>query len=413
MAYNVSRRRVLAGIGAGTALSVAGCLDEEDVEAGTGDEDSPDAMVGVLQPVTGDLGNLGAPIRDAAILPAQQLEDEGVDFEIDIREEDTESEPEPGISGAQSLVDAGYPSITGAAASPVTIAAAEDVFFPNEAVAISPASTSPDITDMEGDYLLRTCPTDALQGPVMAEIAFEEEGYETASTLYLNQDYGQGLNDAFVEEFESLGGEVLEEVAFEPEQPSYSSELESTLADDPDILLVVGYPDSGEQIFRDFYSDTDGETPIIVPDGLQDESLPAGVDNPMENVFGTAPAAAGPGAETFTDLFESEYGSEPGVFTAQAYDATAIHILAQLRAGELSGPAISEQVREVTDPGGELVTPENLAEGLVMAADGDEIEYQGASGEVVFDENGDLEAATYDIFEYHMDGYDVTDQHDF
>lgn len=413
MAYNVSRRRVLAGIGAGTALSVAGCLDEEDVEAGTGDEDSPDAMVGVLQPVTGDLGNLGAPIRDAAILPAQQLEDEGVDFEIDIREEDTESEPEPGISGAQSLVDAGYPSITGAAASPVTIAAAEDVFFPNEAVAISPASTSPDITDMEGDYLLRTCPTDALQGPVMAEIAFEEEGYETASTLYLNQDYGQGLNDAFVEEFESLGGEVLEEVAFEPEQPSYSSELESTLADDPDILLVVGYPDSGEQIFRDFYSDTDGETPIIVPDGLQDESLPAGVDNPMENVFGTAPAAAGPGAETFTDLFESEYGSEPGVFTAQAYDATAIHILAQLRAGELSGPAISEQVREVTDPGGELVTPENLAEGLEMAADGDEIEYQGASGEVVFDENGDLEAATYDIFEYHMDGYDVTDQHDF
>ncbi|ARS88359.1 ABC transporter substrate-binding protein [Natrarchaeobaculum aegyptiacum] len=418
MVREINRRRVLSGIAAGSGLALAGCLDANGNGAGAGAGDDPDAdevdaMVGTLLPVTGDLSDLGAPIRDAAILPGTQLEDEGVAYEIDIREEDTETDPEAGISGAESLVNAGYPSITGAASSAVTIAAAQDVFIPNEVVAISPASTSPDITPMDGNYLFRTCPTDALQGPVMGEIVVEEEGAQTASTFYLNNDYGQGLNDAFVETVEDLGGEVLEQVAFEPEQPSYSSELESALADDPDVLMIVGYPDSGVQIFRDFYSDFDDGTPIIVPDGLQDENLPANVDNPMENVFGTAPAAAGPGADTFTDMFESEYGSSPGVFTAQAYDATSIHILAQLRADELSGPAVSEQVRQVANPGGEVVTPDNLADGLDLAADGEEIEYQGASGEVVFDDNGDLEAATYDIFEYSMDGFEVTDQYEY
>ena len=404
MSHKLNRRTVLKGLGAaGVTAGIAGCADDDNGEA--------DAMVGVLQPATGDLGDLGSPIQDAGALPGLQLEDEGVPYEIDIRREDTETEPEVGIERAQALVDAGYPSITGAASSGVTIAVAQDIYLPEEVVGISPASTSPDITDIEGRYLLRTCPTDALQGVAAANLAYEDRGLETASTFYLNNDYGEGLNDSFVANFEDVGGEVFEESAFEAEQPSYDSELEVVLGDDPDLLYVVGYPDSGEQIFRDFYENFDADdTVVMVADGMQSNSLPGDVDNPMENVIGTAPAAIGPDRETFDELFVSEFGSEPGVFTAQAYDATAVHLLAQFRADELSGPAVADEVREVANPGGEVVTPSTLADGLEMAADGEEIQYQGASSEIVFDENGDLDAATFDIFEFDMDGYTVTEQ---
>jgi len=148
----------------------------------------------------------------------------------------------------------------------------------------------------------------------------------------------------------------------------------------------------------------------MVADGMQDNSLPGDVDNEMSNVIGTAPAADGPGRDTFDELFEDEFGSSPGVFTAQAYDATAIHLLAQFRADELSGPAVSEQIREVANPEGEVVEPASLADGIEMALEGEEIQYQGASSEIVFDENGDLDAATFDIFEFDIDGYTVTDQ---
>ncbi|MEY7847583.1 ABC transporter substrate-binding protein [Natrarchaeobius sp. A-rgal3] len=427
MARNVSRRRVLGGIGAGTGIALAGCLDGNGNgnggngnggngnggNGGNGGSDDADVMVGTLLPVTGDLGSLGAPIRDAAILPGSQLEDEGVAYEIDIREEDTETDPQAGISGAQALADAGYPSVTGAASSAVTIAVAEDIFFPNEVVGISPASTSPDITGMDGDYLLRTAPSDAWQGDAMAEIAYEQEGAETMSTFFLNNDYGQGLQDTIVDSFEDLGGEVLEEVAFEPEQPSYDSELQSALADDPDLMVVIGYPDSGEQIFRDYYINFDNDHTIMVPDGLQDHALPGNVDNPMSNVIGTAPSARGPEAETFNEMYEDEYGDSPGVFTGQAYDATAIHILAQLRADDLSGPAVSAEIREVANPDGEEIGPSNLADGLDMAANGEEIQYQGASSVTNFDDNGDMEAVTYDLFEFDEDGYHITDTIEF
>ncbi|MDR5672444.1 ABC transporter substrate-binding protein [Halalkaliarchaeum sp. AArc-GB] len=403
MSHKTSRRTVLKGIGAaGLTAGLAGC-------AGAGDDH--DARVGVLQPATGDLGDLGAPIQDAGVLPGLQLEDEDVPYEIEIRREDTETEPEVGIERAQALVDAGFPSVTGAASSGVTIAVAQDVFFPEEVVGISPASTSPDITDMPGDYLLRTCPTDALQGVAAATLAYEDRGLETASTFFLNNDYGQGLNDAFVENYQELGGAVYEQEAFEAEQPSYDSALEVVLGDNPDLLYVVGYPDSGEQIFRDFYENFDpDDTLVMVADGMQSNSLPGDVDNPMSNVIGTAPAAVGPGRETFDQLYNTEFGRSPGVFTSQAYDATAVHLLAQFRADELSGPAVSEQIREVANPGGEVITPSTLADGLEMAADGEEIQYHGASSEIVFDDNGDLDAATFDIFEFDIDGYTVTQQ---
>jgi len=405
MVRNLNRRTVLAGVGAASGLSLAGCLGEDDPLEEDG---ARDLRVGVVMPVSGDLAELGGPIRDGAVLPATQLEDADLPFGIDIRDEDTETESDAGISTAQSLVDAGYPAITGAAASDVTIPVAENVFVPNEVVGCSPASTAPGITDLDDDgYMFRTCPSDALQGEVIAELA-EDRGYETASTFHLNDDYGQQLSETFVDAFEELGGEVLETVAFEPEEPSYTSALESALGDDPDVMIVVGFPDSGIQIFRDFYADFDADLPVVVTDGLREGGLPSEVDNAMENVFGTAPLADGPSSDAFSEMYEEEYGASPGVFVAQAYDATATLLLANAAAGENSGPAIRDQMREVTDGGGEQVTAENLAEGLELAADGEDVEYLGASSDVIFDDNGDIEAAVYEVFSFE-DGEIFTD----
>ncbi|MDS0477487.1 ABC transporter substrate-binding protein [Natrinema sp. 1APR25-10V2] len=402
-----NRRTVLKGMGAAGIVGVAGCA------GGPGGDDT-DAMVGVLQPVTGDLGNLGGPIRDAAILPGTQLENEGSDFTIDIREEDTESTADAGLSGAQSLVDAGYPAITGAASSQVTITVAEDILIPNEVVGISPASTAPSITDLEDeDFIFRTAPSDALQGEVMAQVAYEERGLESAASFYLNNDYGQQLSDSFVGAFEELGGTVTNEVAFESEQPSYTSALESALADDPDAMIVIGYPASGEVIFRDYYSDFDTGQTIMVTDGLRDSELPGNVDNPMENVVGTAPLAAGPEQDAFAELYQGEYDSEPGVFTAQAYDATAVNILASIAAGETDGPAIRDSIRDVANPDGEDVGPSNLADALQLVDDGEPVNYQGASSGVNFDDNGDMQAVTYEIFEFGEGGIETVEEIDF
>lgn len=404
MARKVNRRQVLGGIGAAGTLSIAGCLDA--LQGGGSNGGSVEPRLGILQPESGQLGELGTAIADGAELPVRQIED-NTDLTIDMSRRDTETRPEVGVTEAQTLVDSGYPAITGAASSSVTVTVAEDLLYPNEVVGITPASTTPDITDMPGDYLLRTCPSDAWQGDAMADIAVNDQGASTIATLYLNNDYGQGLNDEFVAGCEDRDAEVVAEVSFESSGTSFGSQLEESAGQDPDLLMMVGYPETGQLIFREFYQDYDSSLPILVPDGLISDSLPDDVGNPMENVIGTAPGAGGDGIDAFNDLYESEWDTAPGVFNAQAYDASAVLILATLYGGEAEGSVIADNVREVANPDGEEVGPGNLPEAVEMAQNGDSINYQGASGPVDFLDNGNPSAVTYQIGGYDSDGYSV------
>ena len=170
----------------------------------------------------------------------------------------------------------------------------------------------------------------------------------------------------------------------------------------PDAINVIGYPQSGIQLFRDFYS-INPDTQVIVPDGLRDPALPNQVGNSMENVVGTAPGAAGPNQQAFTEMFRSEYGQPPGVFTAQSYDSVAILILANAAAGENNGEAIKQQMRRVANPPGDQYGPQNLVEAVRAAANGDNINYQGASSTTNFDERGDPASAAYDLWQFAPD----------
>ena len=197
--------------------------------AGSGSGADRTVRLGVLQPETGDLGPLGVAIRDGALLPAIQLRD-SIDQTIETQGGDTQSQAQAGIDAANSLVSAGFPSITGPAGSETTIQVARNVLVDNQVVGCSPSATSPAITGLEDeDFLFRTPPSDALQGQVLAQVATENLGGMTASTLYLNNSYGQALQQAFVDAFENAGGTVAQQVSFESQQSSYTSQLNTAM----------------------------------------------------------------------------------------------------------------------------------------------------------------------------------------
>jgi ABC-type branched-subunit amino acid transport system substrate-binding protein len=396
---------VLKGSAAAGLVGLAGCT------GGGGGDGARTISHAVLMPETGDLASVGRPIRDAALLPFLQLEDAETGFTFDYQVGDTQTDPQAGISAAESLVNAGYPSVTGPASSGVNVQVSRQVFIPNEVVGISPSSTSPTVTTLDdNDFIFRTPPSDALQGQVIAQVGADELGAGSAAAMYVNNDYGQALTDEFAAAF---AGDVTAEVAFEKEQPSYTSRLEEALADDPDMMVIIGYPASGIQIFRDYYAEFDTGAEIVVTDGLKDPNLPGEVGSDMTNVIGTAPTAAGPGADFFSDAFESEYGNAPGVFTSQAYDATAVAMLANIAAGENTGVGVRDNLRAVANPGGTEYGPAELADAVAAVAAGDEVNYVGASSSVDFDDNGDMQSVTYEIFSFTADGVETSSTIDF
>jgi len=52
-------------------------------------------------PETGDLGSLGGPIRDGALLAAIQVNDADLNVTVNTRVEDTQTDPQAGISARE------------------------------------------------------------------------------------------------------------------------------------------------------------------------------------------------------------------------------------------------------------------------------------------------------------------------
>lgn len=420
---DIDRRQFLKGASTAGIVGLAGCTggdggaddggDGSDGGDGETESDGGDGngggsreiKVGILLPETGDLGPLGQPMIQAGELAIKQVQDADIPQTVDYTVQDTQTQQSAGISGANSLVNAGYPAVVGPASSGINIPVSKQVYIPNEVVGISPSSTAPSVTDLDDDdFIFRTAPSDLLQGQVLGQIAADEQGHDSAATMYVNNDYGQGLSDSFVNAFEEKGGTIQQTVSFEKEQASYTSRLERALGDDPGVLVVIGYPESGVQLFKDYYSDYDADRDILVTDGLKSNDLPDKVGEDMTNVGGSSPLASGPAREAYSSAFQDEYGTEPGVFTSHTYDATAVVMLANAAAGENSGAAVRDEMRNVANPEGTTVGPDNLAEGIEMAANGEEIKYEGASSAVDFDENGDMEAVTYEFFKFNAEG---------
>lgn len=403
MSPRVRRRDVIRGIGAAGVMGLAGC------NGGGGET----IQLGVLMGVTGGLEQLGPPIRAAAEAPAAQISDGDTDFDVETRFEDTQTDPDEGIRGGEALVDAGYPMFVGALASDVSLPVAESVAIPNEVIQVSPASTAVPYSDLEGDWTFRTTASDEFQGRVLARIASERLEAATAGVLVRDDPYGRGLGQQFVDVFEGeYGGTITgggEVVTVDPDASSFVPQLETALADDPDTLFVVAFSEEGVQIFRDFYGEFDrGDMPVLVPDGLQDPELPGNVGESFDNVTGTGPGVEDElanGLETFRGLVDNP----DGVFVREGYDAAAVLCLARVAAGESDSAAIRDGIRDVANEGGETVTAENLVEGVEMAAEGTAVNYQGLSGPVEIDDNGDVQTASYNYFEFTDDGLNILD----
>ena len=168
----------------------------------------------------------------------------------------------------------------------------------------------------------------------------------------------------------------------------------------PEGIVIIGYPNTGITVFSEYYRQAERSHPILIPDGLRDGALPGEVGNQMKNVIGTAPAAGGPNLATFNSLFEQEYGTAPGVFTAQSFDSATIGILANAAAGENDGSSIRDQMRRIANPTGMEVGPQNFIEGVEAAANGQDITYRGASSITNFDQYGDPSSAAYEIWKF-------------
>ncbi len=361
--------------------------------------------VGMVVSLTGAAGRFGQAAAKSVELAFRDLNAAagaqgiaGCQLAFDLR--DAQSQGSVAVDQARQLVDLKkVPAIIGGIISSVSIPMVTSVTAPAGVVQISPASTSPTLTRMGNEgtskgWFFRTITSDALQGTAAAKYAMDQ-GFRQLAIINVNNDFGVNMLAEFRKAYEALGGKIISNTPYNPAQASYAPEVTKALAGDPPALYLIGYPGDGTTILRTWIQQG-GPQKFLLNDGLNSADLIKGVGPQfLNNAFGTS---SGTTRSASTEYFDKAYPAMSGGFDSKApaadraFDAGAIMGLAIARAGKFEAAAIRDAIREVTKPGGEVVSagPEGFARALQLIRERKAVRYVGVIGGVEFDRNGDI-----------------------
>ncbi len=93
-----------------------------------------------------------------------------------------------------------------------------------------------------GDYIFRTYPSDSFQGKFGAEFIYNKLGKRKAAVIYVNNDYGQGLRDAFVKKFKELGGVIAYKGSVDQGSTDMRTQISKVKVSGADVLYFPVYP---------------------------------------------------------------------------------------------------------------------------------------------------------------------------
>ena len=338
--------------------------------------------IGFLNPMTGPIAVYAPGFGVAANVALGMMNiagwNSGLQFEMVMV--DSGCSGDVAAAGAQTLLDAGVVGVVGAACSGATMAA-NAVLGAAGIPMISYASTNPGLSNATAyPHFFRVVPSDAIQGPALADVVTADSGSDVA-LLYMTNDYGSGLADSFAAAWEGKGNTLCASIGYEDTTTDFTSQVQSVMDNSCGSVMLISYAADGAAIVEELAAQSfSGQ--IFGGDGIAEEGLCASMADPSlcDGIVATKPAAPTPNERSMA--FAAICGSIPdcadGIYTAEAFDAMIImgySVFAQLSS---PGATLSQMIGAV-------------GQGFV-----------GASGVHTFTADGDVGGSGYCVGTFSM-----------
>lgn len=404
-------------------------------------------VIGVSLGLSKDLGSFTAPLRDSIRSAEGELNAGGgllgrpVRFDV---VDDRSDEGEGVKQVARDFVAKQVVAVIGPVSSG-QVKATADIFSLAKILQITPAATSVELTSLQPKtdrFLFRTTPADDFQGAAVALFAARTPRGLTGSTdaggagagckklavVYIDNSYGTSMAKVIAEDFPKnvASATVTQHKIPLGAETNYESLVSDIIGESPECLAIISYEKAGAQFIRDFKADPGWSALaekgffFIGTDGIYTQGfLEASRTNPSDEtsassaedaVYGTNPDTTPRTNEynAFRTIFTSYYplasGDEGPAFAANTFDAAILIAFAIQKAGRIDDrTALRDAVREVSRPGGRPISPSEIREGLLELRGGGDIDYKGASGNVNFEDDGNVTSG-YIVWQPIRDG---------
>ncbi len=315
---------------------------------------------------------IGLPMKLAAELAVEQINASGGvnGRRLELVAKDDYADPDSAVFVATDLYESDVSAVIGHLFSGETLAASPVYNGGIDPVAaISPSSSSPEVTSA-GEYTFRVCPSDLAHGAALAQWVRDRLKLQRGALFYLNDQYGRGIRQTFVQEFIRRGGELASMDPYLGDRPDVAAYLDRVARDKRiEFLVVAGNRSEAEEIIRQARRRGLG-VPVLGGDGLEGIQEAGAL---AEGVYLTSayfPNLRTDANQRFVDAYRRKYPDAgfPNQVAAATYDAVYLLRDVIARAG-----SERESVRRALAGVGSATPP-----------------FEGVTGTVAFDAAGDV-----------------------
>ena len=334
--------------------------------------------IGSAAPLTGPQAHMGKDNENGTRMAIDDANAKGMviggkKVHFELISEDDQADPKTATIVAQKLADNGVSGIIGHLNSGTTIPAAK-IYSDNGIPQISPSATAVAYTHQGFKTAFRVMANDAQQGQALGTYAVKNLKAVRIAVIDDRTAYGQGLADEFIKAAKAAGGQIVAHEYTSDKSVDFTAVLTSVKGQHPDLLFYGGMDAQGGPMARQIKSLALNVKYMMGDGGRTPEFIKLAGDA-AQGVYASLPGVPldkMPGGKAFSDRFVAKY--QPiQLYAPYCYDAVNVMIAAMQKANS-------------TEP----------AKYLPLLAG---ISFDGITGKVAFDGNGDLKGGTVTLYQ--------------
>lgn len=314
----------------------------------TGCDNPPDTVrIGVAQPLTGNLAELGQDLHNGVKLAVAELNKEGFKIKgkpvmLEIVAMDDRSDPATGKEVAQKMIDAGVVAVIGNLNSGVSIEAAP--IYAAKDIAQLAISTNPKFTQLGLATTYRLVANDTLQAKAIGSFAASQLNATRYAVVDDGTPYGKGLADGAAEQLKIAKKQISLRQSFD-DKTTVFDELAGKLKQNGVEVLITTLNDFQvlallEALKKIEYTQLN----ILGGDTIKTISMLKGTEM-IKGLYATSPildAKEFVNGKLFLTKYQEAYKKEPAYGGHYTYDAMYILAGAMQRANSASPKKITE-----------------------------------------------------------------------
>jgi len=311
----------------------------------------PDTVkIGVAQPLSGPLKDLGQDMVDGTQMAIDDINKEGLKIDgklvkLEIMTADDKADAEAGKVAAKTLIDGGVIAVIGHLNSGVSIAAAP--LYAEKMIPQLAISTKPEYTKLNLPTTLRLVASDALQSKAMGSIAGGLPGDHVFAVVDDNTPYGKSLAENALAQLK--GKTIGVRASLDDKTTDFKALIAQLLEKKVDIFVTTLADFQIVALADQMVLAGMKNMQIVGSDTIKTEGM-LKVNPAVGTIYATSPiigAAEFTGGKPFLEKFRARFKHEPVYAAHYAYDAVYVLAAALKKAKSADGNKLVPALKSV------------------------------------------------------------------